>query len=286
MTPPMRESLGRTPVTVSAVMPTYNTCAYLQQAIDSIAGQTLADWELIIVDDGSTDDTASVLANCSDARIVVQTLPANVGRSRARNAALALARGRYVAICDSDDVSAPTRFEQQVSFLDSHADVAVVSGQIRAFSGATTALMAFPLDAASIARRFDKGKMGVAHGASMVRRECFERLGGYCPDLRSAEDFELFRRFSEHYTFRTLPEVLLDYRHALGAARTRAWAESWRAHRYALYRSRCRNESDSILTFDQFSRRWQTQTAIYTVDLLRAVHFNVRARLFSTYVLR
>src|SRR4051812_12460500 len=103
---------------VSVVMPTYNKGRYLREAIDSIRRQTFEDWELVIVDDGSTDDTAAVLATYRDPRIKVHTLPANVGRSRARNIAIAHAKGCYIAICDSDDVSGPTRLERQVAFLD------------------------------------------------------------------------------------------------------------------------------------------------------------------------
>jgi len=272
-------------------MPTYNKAAVLRQAVDSILAQTCVDWELLIVDDGSTDDTASVLAGCTDPRIIVQSLPSNIGRSAARNLALSRARGRYIAICDSDDVSAPSRFEQQVAFLDSQPDVDVVSGYIRAFSESNRAVMIFPQDASSIRRRFERGKMGVAHGASMVRAECFTHLGGYCEELSFAEDFELFRRFSRQYVFRTLPEVLLDYRHQLGTAAIRHWAHESRAHRYALYRSSLdRSSLDAgggrVLTLDEFSRQWRTRAAVYTLDLLRSIHFNLRARLFSSYVLR
>ena len=273
-------------VTVSAVMPAYNTAAHLPSAIDSILNQTFSDWELLIVDDGSTDETASVLARYTDPRIRVQRFPVNRGRSAARNAALAQAKGRYIALCDSDDVFALTRFEQQVSFLDTHPEVAVVSGYIRAFSSTSTALMQFPVDRASILRRFERGKMGVAHGASMVRVECFERLGGYCEDLSFAEDFELFRRFSRQYAFHTLPTVLLDYRHEVGTASIRHWVQDGCAHRYALYRSSRLNDMAPVLTLDEFSHQWRTRLAVYTLDLLRSIHFNMKARLFSSYVLR
>ena len=286
----MHLSPGISPVTVSAIMPTFNKAPVLRQAVDSILAQTFVDWELLIIDDGSTDDTASVLAGCTDPRIVVQSLPSNIGRSAARNLALSRARGRYIAICDSDDVSTLSRFEQQVAFLDSQPDVDVVSGYIRAFSGSNLAVMLFPQDAVSIRRRFERGKMGVAHGASMVRAECFTRLGGYCEELSFAEDFELFRRFSTQYAFRTLPTVLLDYRHELGTAGIRQWAHEGRAHRYALYRSSPDAEADAhaghVLTLDEFSRQWRTTAAVYTFDLLRSIHFNLRARLFSSYVLR
>lgn len=267
-------------------MPTYNSAAHLPAAIDSILNQTFSNWELLIVDDGSTDETAMVLARYTDPRIRVETLPVNRGRSAARNAALAQATGRYIAICDSDDVFAQTRFEQQVAFLDAHPDVAVVSGYIRAFSSTSTALMQFPIDRESIRRRFERGKMGAAHGASMVRIECFERLGVYCEDLSFAEDFELFRRFSRQYDFHTLPTVLLDYRHEVGTASIRHWAHDGRAHRYALYRSSREDDGNPPLTLEEFSHQWRTMIAVYTLDLLRSIHFNIKARLFSSYVLR
>ncbi len=276
---------SRPSVAVSAIMPTFNKAEALSDAVASIVNQTFADWELLIVDDGSTDATAQVLARLTDPRIRVFPLAKNVGRSAARNVALRHARGRYLAICDSDDVSVATRFEQQVAFLDAHSDVGVVSGYIRAFSESAEAVMQFPVDAASIRRRFERGQMGVAHGASMVRATCLERCG-YCEDLSYAEDFELFRRLSRSVVFRTIPEVLLHYRHEVGVASIREWARNGRAHRYALYRSDLDAQTPAGLTFDEFSRQWRVRLAVSTLDLLRSVHFNVRARAFSSYVLR
>jgi glycosyltransferase involved in cell wall biosynthesis len=271
---------------VSAVMPTYNKGPHLQEAIDSVLNQTLPDWELIIVDDGSTDDTATILSRCRDSRITIRSLSRNVGRSCARNLAIGQARGRYIAICDSDDMSVPTRFAQQTAFLDAHPDVGVVSGSIQLLSRTTTARIEYPSDHASIARRFAGGKMGVAHGASIVRGECFARLGLYCEDLQTAEDFELFRRFAAHFQFHALSDVLLYYRHEPTGMPLRMWAENSRAHRYALYRSECSLDGSGAVTFDQFSRRWQTTLAIYTLDLLRFIHFNLRAHVCSHYVVR
>jgi len=276
----------RTSPTVSAVMPTYNKGPWLQQAIDSVISQTFTDWELIIVDDGSTDDTADVLARCTDPRIRIQTLAKNVGRAAARNIALQQAQGRYIAICDSDDVSDPTRFEQHVAFLDSHSDIGVVSAYIRQLSEHGSALIIFPTGHEAIARRLARGKMGAAHGASMIRTECFEQLGPYCGDLRTAEDFELFRRFSFKYRFHTLPQELLQYRNPLGAVPLRVWAESMRAHRYAVYRANCYGSAEPVLSFDEFARSWRTRFAVHTVDSLRFAHFNLRTHVFSSHVLR
>lgn len=282
---PVQVPPTETSAIVTAVMPTYNKAAYVRAAIDSVVAQTFGDWELIVVDDGSTDDTPSVLATFSDPRIRVFTLPSNVGRSAARNHALRRARGRYIAICDSDDVSAPTRFERHVTFLESHPDVAIVSAHLQAFTRSSTARVMFPLDHASIRRRFALGKMGLAHGASMIRAECFLQLGLYCEDLPSAEDFELLNRFSARYQCRTLPEVLLDYRQAQGLARIKSWEQSGLAHRYALYRSAC-DDGSAVMSFQEFSERWQTKLAVWTLDLLRWMYFSTKARTLSTYVLR
>ena len=290
-TPPVLQRLSSghsgdgSPV-VSAVMPTYNKGPWLQLTIDSVLAQTFTNWELIIVDDGSTDNTQEVLARCTDPRIIVHTLPKNVGRARARNAAIRLARGRYIAICDSDDISAPTRFEEHVAFLDSHPQVGVVSAHLRQLSPHHSARIMFPIDHKSIARRFARGKMGAAHGASMIRAVCFERLGLYCEDLRAAEDFELFRRFSMAYRFETLPQELLLYRNEWGAVPFPVWTENSRAHRYALYRSNCHGRPARVLSFDEFVRTWRTRFFVYTVDSLRFAHFNLRTHVFSSHVLR
>jgi glycosyltransferase involved in cell wall biosynthesis len=271
---------------VSVVMPTYNKSPHLREAIASVAAQTFPGWELIVVDDGSTDNTSQVLAQYRDVRIKVHTLPSNVGRSRARNIAIGHAKGRYIAICDSDDVSAATRFERQVSFLDSHPEIGIVSSFIQVLSPTATTRIAYTTDHASIARRFAAGRMGVAHGASMIRAECFQRLGTYCEDLPSAEDFELFRRFSTRYLFGILPEVQLDYRNELGKLSLRRFVENSRAHRYAIYRSDPRPAGDQPLTLEEFCRGWKTKLAIYTLDALRFAHFSLRAHVFSRYVVR
>ena len=133
--PPAVRPSPETPPSGPAVMPTYNKGPWLQQAIDSVLAQTFTDWELIIVDDGSTDDTtgrARPLFRSADPDPYAGRRTS--GRARARNAAIALARGRYIAICDSDDISAPTRFEEHVAFLDAHPEIGIVSAHMRLLS--------------------------------------------------------------------------------------------------------------------------------------------------------
>ena len=230
------------PPTVSAIMPTYNKGPWLQQAIDSVLDRRSLTGSSSSSTTGRPTTRPSVLARCSDPRITIHRAGRERGARSARNVALELARGRYIAICDSDDISAPTRFEEHVAFLDSHPEIGIVSAHMRLLSEHRIARrIVFPIDHESIARRFARGKMGVAHGASMIRAECFQQLGVYCEDLRCAEDFELFRRFSTRYRFQTLPQELLLYRSDLGAVPFPVWTAASRAHRYALYRSNCQD---------------------------------------------
>src|SRR5690606_17218080 len=110
----------------------YNMAKYISEAIESVIGQTYDNWELIIVDDGSTDDTEYVVRSFRDPRIRYYK-QVNRGRGAARNVALQFAKGTYVAITDADDISLPRRFELQVRFLEANPAVAVVGGQILHF---------------------------------------------------------------------------------------------------------------------------------------------------------
>src|SRR5512146_2439112 len=107
---------------VSVVMPVYNSAPYLREAVDSILAQTFTDFEFIIVDDGSSDETPQILDGYGDARIRRLRNERNMGVVPTLNCGLAAARGRYVARHDADDISLPTRLEQQVRFLDTHPE--------------------------------------------------------------------------------------------------------------------------------------------------------------------
>jgi glycosyltransferase involved in cell wall biosynthesis len=268
------------PPIVTAVMPAYNAARHIGEAIDSVLAQTMSDWELVIVDDGSTDDTMTVLQQYQDPRIRIFHCQVNQGRAAARNIALARARGRYIAVCDADDRSEPIRFERQATFLDAHPEIGIVSGQLAHFaSGHPPRLVVrFPESSDEIRQRLARGSMGVAHGASMLRVECFRQFGGYCPDLRSAEDLELFRRFARHCAFATLPDVLVAYRHQLPDLFAH-WMASARHRRYALYRSESAESTEAVLPYDEFSRRLHARVLHLTVDVARFTVWSLRSRL-------
>ena len=268
-------------VTVSAIMPTYNAMPHLREAIDSVLAQTFTDWELIIVDDGSTDGTTALLAEYRDPRIRVFELGENRGPAKARNVALGFACGKYIAPCDSDDIFLPERFAREVAYLESHPEIHVVASQMMCFTGDEPPRLGilYPEDPVAIDRRFAKGKMAVPFGASMIRSWCFDRFGPFCEDLRRAQDFEWFMRIRRSCNFRVLPEVLYLYRHDATQVTWRKWLTNARYARYAAYRARMFGASANrtALSFDRFSRRWVTLFELYTRDALRFINFRLRA---------
>ena len=129
--PTVRHGIKRRliPPTVSVVMPTYNRADLLPRAIESILNQTFTDFEFIIVDDGSTDNSSAVLAAYADKdnRIILLRNPQNKGIAYSRNKGNDAARGKYIAIMDSDDISLPTRLEKSVAYLENHPDITAVN---------------------------------------------------------------------------------------------------------------------------------------------------------------
>ena len=110
---------------ISVIMPAYNAEKYIREAIDSILAQTYTDFEFIIIDDASTDATASIVESYSDERIRFFRNEHNMGVANTLNRGLDLAVGEYIARMDSDDISLPERFAKQVEFMDTHTDVIV-----------------------------------------------------------------------------------------------------------------------------------------------------------------
>jgi glycosyltransferase involved in cell wall biosynthesis len=267
---------------VSVMMPTYNGAAYLREAIDSILNQTYTGWELIVVDDGSTDETPAILqAYChQDARIKAYRI-AHGGRGKARNKCLEEASGKYIAVCDSDDISLPNRFKAHVNFLETHPDIGVVSAQILHFDyqNAPTRLYSYPETPEQIKARFDKGKMGVANSASMFRRELIDKVGVYSEECLRAQDLEFFLRVNEVSRFATLPDDLLLYRNNPNTTTHGVWVRMCKYGRYAVYcRDRFRKQL-APMRFADWERTFSCLWRVYVVDNLRYIKFCLHFKL-------
>lgn len=201
-------------VPLSVIMPVYNGAIYLKEAIDSILCQTYEDYEFIIINDGSTDDTAAIIGKYNDARIryYEQT---NQGLPETLNRCIALARGKYLARQDADDISLPRRFERQVTFLEDHPEYGMVGtwAEIWIKDKKTNRIHKHPSD--DLTLRFDLlFDNSFVHSSIMIRKAVFNEIGLYTTDKsrQPPEDYELWSRVSRKFAIANIPEVLQIYR--------------------------------------------------------------------------
>ena len=196
---------------VSILMPVYNAEPYLSEAIQSMLNQTYADFELIILDDCSTDRSAEVVQTFSDARIVYHRNEVNSGLANNLNTGLKLATGKYIARMDGDDISLPHRLQTQVDFLESHPDIDLCSCAMQMF-GADNQLWIRDRDPeqVKITMMFYSA---VLHASSVFRRDVFEKNNLYYKqETFPAEDYDLWARAAFFCRMVNLPDVMYLYR--------------------------------------------------------------------------
>jgi GT2 family glycosyltransferase len=206
---------------VSVVMPVYNCQRYLAAAVESILGQTFRDFEFIIIDDGSTDGSLSLLQGFAerDDRIRLVSRP-NTGIVGALNEGLAMARGEFIARMDGDDVSFPTRLERQVEYLQSHPECVAIGAKVNRVcpAGLKCAVTPRVTAHAQIEERLLLGEGGaMVHPVVMMRATVVRSIGGYREKYRYVEDLDLFLRLGEVGRLANLDEILLDYREHLAS---------------------------------------------------------------------
>lgn len=198
---------------VSVLLPVHNGARFIGDAIESVLNQTFADFELIVVDDASTDQTAAVVARYGDSRIRTIAQDRNHGLPRALNRGLAAASGIYVARLDHDDRAHRQRLARQSEFLDRHPAVALVGSRARLIdeSGRVRGVVERPISPHGI-RWLAMLENPFIHSATMFRREIALAMGGYREDVPFAEDFDLWGRMMATHDVHNLDELLVDYR--------------------------------------------------------------------------
>lgn len=218
---------------VTVVMTVRNSAGTLPAAIDSVRNQTEASWELVVTDDGSTDDSPRVLASqaAADPRIrVITTGP--LGRPHGRNVAISASRAPFIAIADADDRSAPTRLERQLELLHDRPEVAAVGTRLR-YAGGEGHRTEYPIQSDEIRAWFDSGRMGLAHCSAMFRRSYFHTYGLYEPNCLRAQDYELLRRGYRESAFASIADQLVIYRLSPDVASLRPTLRRYRWYHYA-----------------------------------------------------
>lgn len=202
--------MGKEPL-ISVIMSVYNDRDYIRQALDSLLAQTEQDFEIILVDDCSLDDTVSVIETYHDGRIRLYRNEKNLGLTRNLNRALRLARGQFIARMDGDDICRPRRFERQLAFLRANPSLMLISCRTHMFgqqdlisdiSGSGEKLRAMMLV-----------RPVLAHPGFMMRAELIRREGfSYDETFRSAQDYDFAARVAQKFPIGVTQEVLLDYR--------------------------------------------------------------------------
>lgn len=243
---------------ISVVMGVFNGAGTLAVTLDSILAQTYRDFECIVVDDGSTDDTPRILAEYAsrDRRFRVITQP-NAGLTRALIAGCAAARGSNIARHDAGDLSGPRRFELQTGALDADAGLAFVSCWTE-YAGPELEPL-YTARGAGLAgkpiRIIDQShKHGVVdgpthHGSVMFRRDAYNRAGGYRPQFYYGQDWDLWYRLAREGTFQIIPEALYTARitpDAISSA-SRATQQQIAKLSHMALKARLRGESEGVI---------------------------------------
>lgn len=208
---------------VTVLMPVFNGARYLRDALESVRRQSFRDFELLVIDDGSTDETPEILRRWPDPRLRVERQERNLGLARTRNHGVALARGEYVALLDADDRATPGRLAAQVCFLRRHREMALVGSWVREIDEAGR-------PTGSVWRcetRPDRIPPSLlfwnafAQSAVTARRCILERFP-YREALPPSEDYDLWARIAAAHPVANLPRPLVSYRRHAGGASQRA----------------------------------------------------------------
>jgi len=201
---------------LSVVMPMYNARKYVAQTVRSVLSQRFADFEFLVIDDGSTDGSTAEVQQAAggDRRMKIIT-QVNAGVSTASNRGIEVARGEYLARVDADDICLPDRFEKQIAFLRDHADYVAVGSRVMFIDPDGLELFEMPglkLSHEEIDEGLLKVEWTILQPATMFRTAALRSIGGYQTDLRIHEDHDLFLKLAEIGRLANLPEILFQYR--------------------------------------------------------------------------
>jgi glycosyltransferase involved in cell wall biosynthesis len=196
---------------ISVLMPVYNGATYLHEAVSSILAQNFANFEFLIIDDGSTDQSVAIIQSYSDQRIHLVRNEVHRGFIFSLNLGLELIQAEYMARMDCDDISLPERLQKQVAILDRHPEIGVCGTWFEYFMGRSL-IMRFPEKDADIKREFTLHNC-IGHPTVMLRTEILKKHHlKYGSEFIHTEDYDLWAKLAPLTCFYNVPEVLYKYR--------------------------------------------------------------------------
>jgi glycosyltransferase involved in cell wall biosynthesis len=195
---------------ISVILPVYNAEKFLRQAVDSVLNQTYANFEFLIYNDGSTDTSLDILNTYTDSRIKIRNFESNVGLIKLLNLAFTEAKGKYIARMDADDICLPTRFEEQINFLEKYPQFGICGTQCQIIDSYN--ILAKPTEDIDLRWWIFKGSP-LAHPSIMLRTSIMKEYNlEFKEHAYVVEDFDLWWRMAFHTKMANLDKVLLKYR--------------------------------------------------------------------------
>ena len=198
---------------LSVIMSVYNCEGYIEDSINSILSQTFNDFEFIVIDDCSCDETLNKVKAFKDTRLVIIENEANIGLTRSLNKAINISKGKYIARLDADDISYPERLEKQVKLLEGHSDIGVCSTWMQETGyGKGGVIKKTPLKHDEIVASFLRTNT-IGHSSVLIRKSVLmDNDILYDEDYNYSQDYELWARLSKVTRFECIPEVLTELR--------------------------------------------------------------------------
>ena len=197
---------------VTVLMPVYNGKKYLKEAIDSILNQTYSDFEFLIINDGSTDNSENIINSYNDSRIRYVKNECNLKLIVTLNKGIQLAKGKYIVRMDADDISAPTRIEKQVAFMEQNEGVGICGSWFTAFGDVAESICKYKEHHNEILFKMFY-QCHFCHPSLIIRKKVFEDLViPFDKQFIHAEDYELYFRLSTKWKFHNLQDSLIKYR--------------------------------------------------------------------------
>jgi glycosyltransferase involved in cell wall biosynthesis len=202
---------------ISVIMPVFNAAAYLKPAVNSILSQSYSNFEYIIVNDCSTDSSLKILRSFRDPRIKIISNSKNLGVAGSLNRALKLAKGKYVARMDADDISHPDRLRKQVEFLELNPNTIACGVQTEIIDGQNQIIStrSFPISSKSC-HDYLMLTSPILHPTLMTRASVYKKIG-YTAKYKTAEDWDLYFKLLKFGKLANLPDTLYSYRQIFGS---------------------------------------------------------------------
>jgi len=258
---------------ISVVMPAFNSSNFIAKAIESILNQTFQDFELILVDDGSTDNTLEIMTHYREQDNRIQIIQSkHVGCSRARNLGINQSKFPWIAVMDADDIALPKRFAKQIEAANANPKVVAWGTYVHHVNLKEEVLSLQKHGLLTEEEFYDNMKRGdvpfVIHPTSLIKKEILLKVGGYDPKFSDADDFELFDRLSDYGPILVIPEPLLLYRlHSQSVSMNKYFIRDLLI-KYVYTRRSAQIKGEEVVDLDQFIGNYKQRPF-----LLRTKHY-------------